>query len=43
VLTDLSDDELFQKLGEYRERRQRLDANQPALIEHVSEDPQNVH
>jgi hypothetical protein len=43
VLTDLSDDELFQKLEEYRERRQRLDANQPALIEHVSEDPQNVH
>jgi hypothetical protein len=43
VLTDLSDDELFQKLEEYRERRQRLDANQPALIEHVPEDPQNVH
>jgi hypothetical protein len=43
VLTDLTDDELFQKLEEYRERRQRLDENQPALIEHVPEDPQNVH
>ena len=43
VLTDLSDDELFQKLEEYRKRRQHLDTNHPALIEHVPEDPQNVH